>query len=42
MVQEEGDRGPVIPKKVMSYRINALLAAVGALAAIVLLIVLYR
>ena len=42
MVQEEGDRGPVIPKKVMSYGINALLAAVGGLATIVLLIILYR
>ena len=42
MVQEEGDRGPVIPKKVMSYGINALLAAVGGLATIVLLIILCR
>jgi hypothetical protein len=42
MVQEEGDRCPVVPKKVVSHWINAFLAAVGALATIVLLIILNR
>jgi len=41
MVQEEDDGGPVLPRKVMSYWVNALLAAVGALTTVVLLIILY-
>jgi len=32
LVQEKDDGGPVIPRKVMSYWINALLPAVGVLA----------
>jgi len=40
-VQEEDDGGPIIPKKVMSYWINALVAAVGTLVTVVLLIFFY-
>jgi hypothetical protein len=41
MVREEDDGGPVVPRKVMSYWINALLGAVGAVVTIVLSIILY-
>jgi hypothetical protein len=41
MVQEKDDGASVIPRKVISYGINALLAAVGALVTIVSLIILY-